>query len=106
MTVQQHTPLVVGGRGIDAAIARDLDAHRRAPAAGFSLIEIMVVMTLMGILVVAGLNTVVLLDRSSRRQALHTSALELAQGKIEELQATTYNPPVSPFLASTLTQTN
>ena len=61
--------------------------------------EIMIVMLLLAILVVAGLSTITLLDRSSRRQALHTSAMELAQGKIEELEALPYNAPAAPFTA-------
>lgn len=68
---------------------------------GFSMVELVVVLFLLGSLVVAALNTMMLLDRSSRRQALHTTALEIAQGKIEELQSTAYNPPLAPFGAGT-----
>ncbi len=76
------------------------------PAAwrGFSIVEITVVVALMAILIVAGLNTITLLDRSSRRQALHTSAMELAQGRLENFQSLAYNPPLAPFGASTTTQ--
>ena len=68
-----------------------------------TIFEILVVLVLMSILIIAGLNTLTLLDRSSRRQALHTSAMELAQGKIEELEAAAYSPPLSPFTAATNT---
>ena len=61
----------------------------------------MFVMFLLGTLVLAALETMKLLDRSSRRQALHTTALEIAQGKIEELQSTAYNPPLAPFGSGT-----
>lgn len=68
------------------------------------MVELIVVLFLLGSLVVAALNTMMLLDRSSRRQALHTTALEIAQGKIEELQSTAYNPPLAPFGAGTSNQ--
>jgi type II secretory pathway pseudopilin PulG len=71
---------------------------------GFSIVEITIVVALMAILILAGLNTITLLDRSSRRQALHTSAMELAQGRLEELQALAYNPPITPFGAAASTQ--
>lgn len=61
-------------------------------------------MMLVLMLIAAGLSTITLLDRSSRRQALHTTALELAQGNIEDLTAMTYSPPLAPFLATTNTQ--
>ncbi|HEY2952873.1 MAG TPA: type II secretion system protein [Verrucomicrobiae bacterium] len=80
-------------------------AARRGRRDGFSLIEIVIVIGLMSILIVAGLSTITLLDRSARRQAVHTTAMELAQGKIEELQSTAYNPPTAPFMASTTIQT-
>ncbi len=76
----------------------------RAFRQGFTLIEVLVVTFLMALLVIAGLNTVNLLDRSTRRQALHTTAMELAQGRIEELHALAYNPPLAPFGAATTTQ--
>jgi hypothetical protein len=31
--------------------------------------------------------------------------MEIAQGKIEELQSTPYNPPIAPFTATTTNQT-
>jgi len=77
------------------------NATRRAQERGFSIAEITITLGLLGILVVAGVNMIMVMNKSSRRQALHTTALEMAQGKLEELRATTYNPPVSPYLAST-----
>jgi len=65
----------------------------------------MVVMILIGLLSISAIDTVTLLDRSSRRQAMHTSAMELAQGRMEELQSTNYNPPLAPFTALITTQT-
>jgi phage tail sheath gpL-like len=38
---------------------------------------------------------------------LHTSALEIAKGRLEELRATAYKPPVVPYCASnTIASTN
>lgn len=72
---------------------------------GFSLVEIVVVLGLIGILVVAVFNMVTVMDRVSRRQGLHTTMLEAAQGRLEEMRATPYNPPVSPYAASNIVQT-
>jgi prepilin-type N-terminal cleavage/methylation domain-containing protein len=72
---------------------------------GFSLVEIVVVLGLIGILVVAVFNMVTVMDRVSRRQGLHTTMLEAAQGRLEEMRATPYNPPVSPYGASNIVQT-
>src|SRR4030095_8083215 len=79
-------------RGV-AATEGDYLCPKRASLRAFSLVETVVVIMLVSILVVAGLSTLTLLDRSSRRQALHTTALELAQGNIEALMAQRYNPP-------------
>src|SRR5580765_3784604 len=72
---------------------------------GFTMIEILMVLVMSGIMILAALSTISLLDRSSRRQALDTGAMELAQGRIEELQSTKYNPPIAPFYATNWTQT-
>jgi len=71
----------------------------------FSLVEIVVVLALIGILVVAVFNMVTMMDRVSRRQGLHTTMLEAAQGRLEEMRATPYNPPLSPYGASNIVQT-
>jgi type II secretory pathway pseudopilin PulG len=92
------------GRGVPAPRNRFFAPSRPQAQSGFTIIETTIVVLMMAILILAGLNTVTLLDRSSRRQALHTSAMELAQGRIEELQALAYNPPLAPFGASATTQ--
>jgi len=84
-----------------------ISANSAAPPCGqaaFSLVEVIVVLGLLGILVVAGFSMIALMDRSARRQGLHTTMLEAAQGKLEEIRATAYNPPVSPFCASNIVQ--
>ncbi len=52
---------------------------------------------LAGILFTAGLDIVTSLQRSAARQALMTSALEVAQGKLEELASVVYEPPLEPL---------
>lgn len=77
-----------------------MEAHRQTGSRGqdgMTIMEVVIVIVLMSILFVAGLSTITLLDRSSRRQALHTTAMELAQGRIEELLSKPYDPHASPF---------
>jgi type II secretory pathway pseudopilin PulG len=69
------------------------------------VVEVVVVLGLIGILVVAVFNMVTVMDRVSRRQGLHTTMLEAAQGRLEEMRATPYNPPVSPYGASNIVLT-
>ena len=70
----------------------------------FTITEVLVTMILLAMLVIAAISAVTMLDRSSRRQATYTTALEVAQGKLDELLATEYNPPKSPFTAANFTQ--
>src|SRR5258705_13310601 len=76
----------------------------KSRSSGFSLVEILFVIGLVSILTIAAFNSVTLLQRSSRRQALHTTAMELAQGKIEELLGTLYAPPLAPYYATNFSQ--
>lgn len=104
MKMQPKQPATWSERGGAAATPGRVGLPRPAAQRGFSIAETTVVVALMAILIVAGLNTITLLDRSSRRQALHTSAMEVAQGRLEGFQSLTYNPPLAPFEASTTTQ--
>ena len=70
----------------------------------FSLVEVVVTMGLVGILVVAAFNMVMMMDRTSRRQGLHTTMLEAVQGRLEEMRSIPYNPPLSPYAASNIVQ--
>ena len=56
--------------------------------------------------VVAGIGAVMLMDRASRSQAQDTTALELAQGELEDFQATAYSPPTAPFTSTNYTRSN
>lgn len=70
----------------------------------FTLVEILVVITLVVMLLIAAVGAITLLDRTSRRQAHYTTALEVAQGKLDELLAKPYNPPNVPFTSANYTE--
>lgn len=78
---------------------------RRCRGAGFTLMEILVVMALLMMLVIAAISALTLLDRSSLRQAQHTTAVEVAQGRLDEILATKYEPPKVPFTSTNYTVT-
>ena len=73
---------------------------------GFTLVEILVVLALLLMLTIAAVSALTLLDRSSARQAQHTTAVEVAQGRLDELLALEYSPPDSPFSSSNYTDTS
>jgi type II secretory pathway pseudopilin PulG len=73
---------------------------------GFTLLEVVIGIAMLLMLIVSAIGAITLLDRASRSQAEDTTALEIAQGKLEEFQATKYNPPVSPFVSSATWTTN
>jgi prepilin-type N-terminal cleavage/methylation domain-containing protein len=72
----------------------------------FTLLEVMVVMAMLLLLIISALGASSLLDRVSRFQAQDTTALEAAQGRLEELQAIQYNPPGVPFTSTNYYTTN
>lgn len=85
------------------------DSIHCAPASGegaFTLVEVMVVSTLVLLLVLASFNTILYINFTSHRIADTTQALSIAQAKIEEIRAATYNPPNAPFTAGTNFITN
>ena len=82
--------------------------HRR-PVSGeqaFTLVEVMVVSTLVLLLVLASFSTILYINFTSHRIADTTQAMSIAQAKIEEIRAATYNPPNAPFTAGTNFITN
>ena len=93
--VKNNTTVCSGKRG----------GYRKAEA-GFNLIEVLIVSGLLMLLASSGFVTLIMMDRSSRRQAETMTAFELAQGKIEELRSTTYAPPTDPFKTTTNVVTN
>jgi|SRR3954469_4296672 prepilin-type N-terminal cleavage/methylation domain-containing protein len=73
---------------------------------GFTLVETMVVMLLVGILLVAGFGALFSMDFCSRRLADYTAATAVVEAKLQDIMAATYNPPNANFGASTIYVTN
>src|SRR5690349_10981812 len=76
------------------------------PAHGFTLIETMVVMLLLGILMVAGFGALYSMDFCSRRLADYTAATATVEAKLQDVLASTYNPPNANFGSTTKYLTN
>jgi type II secretory pathway pseudopilin PulG len=72
----------------------------------FTVMEVLVVMLLLAILIIASAAGIIAMDKSSRRLADYTAAMSVAEAKIQSIRAATYQPPASPFGASTVYLTN
>jgi len=83
-------------------------AFRPAPRAepGFTLVEVMVATLLLGILLIAAFGGLFSMDLCSRRLGDHTAALAIVEARLQNVRAAYYNPPNSPFGASTIYVTN
>src|SRR5262249_20151361 len=88
------------------ASVRQIARRERGGQSGFTLVEVVIGIAMLMMLIVSAIGAISLLDRASRSQSEDTTALEIAQGKLEEYQATKYNPPLSPFLSTTSWVTN
>lgn len=84
----------------------NLQCQRPAARSAFTLLEVLIASGLLLGLVLAGMNAVFVLDKSSRRLAELTSAMALVQGRLEEVRTFDYNPPVAPFVASATVTSN
>ena len=73
---------------------------------GYTLVEVMIVSALLGILMIAVAGSLSTGNVISRRLADYTAAMAVVQAKMEDIRAATYNPPTSPFTASTVILTN
>jgi prepilin-type N-terminal cleavage/methylation domain-containing protein len=82
-----------------AAEKRRVSEVRRGQE-GFTLVEVMVVMGLAGILMVAGMGALFSLDLCSRRTADYNAALAVVEAKIEDIRASTYDAPNSPWVST------
>ena len=75
-------------------------------SSAFTLVEVLVTMVLVLLLIIAGISSLVLMNRSSSRLADYTAAATIVRARVEAFIAATYNPPASPFTASTVRLTN
>jgi len=65
----------------------------------------MIVMVLAGILIVAGMGALFSLDLCSRRTGDYNAALAVVEAKLEDIRASDYAPPNSPWLSAPFTKT-
>lgn len=72
---------------------RPLPPRRPAREAGFSLIELMVALVLLGIGLLSIANLFPMGSRSQLRDRMRTSAADLAQQKMEQLRVVTWSAP-------------
>src|SRR5262245_2420212 len=72
----------------------------------FTLIETMIVMLLLGMLMVAGFGALYSMDFCSRRLADYTAATAVVEAKLQDVMASTYNPPNANFGSTTRYLTN
>ena len=84
----------------------NLQRPRSAARSAFTLLEVLIASGLLLGLVLAGMNAVFVLDKSSRRLAELTSAMALVQGRLEEVRTFDYNPPLAPFVAGATVTSN
>ncbi len=84
----------------------NLQRLRPAARSAFTLLEVLIASGLLLGLVLAGMNAVFVLDKSSRRLAELTSAMALVQGRLEEVRTYDYNPPLAPFVAGATVTSN
>src|SRR5258706_9428863 len=73
---------------------------------GFTLVEVMVTMLLLGILLIAAFGGLFSMDLCSRRLGDYTAAMAVVEAKVQDIRGVYYNPPNSPFGASTIYLTN
>src|SRR6188508_2376659 len=81
--------------------------HRVSHTDGaFTLIETMIVVLLLSALITAVTAGIISMNRGSKRLASYTAALAMAEAKIHDVQAASYNPPVYPFAATNVVISN
>lgn len=78
----------------------------RSGEPGFTLMEVMVSMLLLGILMIAAFGGLFSMDLCSRRLGDYTAAIAIVEAKVQDIRGMNYNPPNSPFKASTVYITN
>ena len=81
-------------------------AELPSPESGFSLVEVMVAMLLLGILLIASFGGLFSMDLCSRRLGDYTAAMAIVEAKLQDLRGINYNPPNFPFNSSTNHITN
>lgn len=78
----------------------------RQSAKGYTLVEVMVFIVLVTLLMGAAVDAICSGNRISHRLSDYTAAMAVVEAKVQDIRAATYNPPTSPFTASTVVLTN
>jgi type II secretory pathway pseudopilin PulG len=81
------------------------DARKRA-AVGFTIVETVLAMALTVLLCISTLGAILEMQYSSKRVADYTSAMAVAEAKVQDIRAVYYNPPNYPFTLGTVYVTN
>ncbi len=95
-----HTVLPIQERTVNLQTS----GHRST--SGYTLVEVMVVVGLLALLIAGAAGAICSGNLISRRVSDYSAALAVVEAKVEDIRAATYNPPTSPFTASTVTLTN
>lgn len=90
MTIRLPNQSQLRGRGEDA----------------LTLIEVSISLALTVMLMIAAFNSLMVIDRNTRRVSEYNSALAIAEATLEQTKTNVYNPPASPFTASAVNTTN
>lgn len=77
----------------------------RRPVHAFTLLEVMVVMTLLMALIIGVAAAVSTGNTASKRLSEYTAAMAVVEAKMNDIRVATYNPPNSPFGSTALTFT-
>jgi type II secretory pathway pseudopilin PulG len=67
---------------------------------GFTVVEIVLTTALLLILVISTLDGILGMQVSAKRTADYTSAMAIAEAKLQDIRAVYYNPPTYPFTYS------
>jgi len=76
-----------------------LYACQENPRRGFTLVEVMITLTLFILMSIGVFGSITTLHNISRRQATYNTVLALVMQEQEAIRSLSYTPPVAPFTA-------
>ena len=85
---------------------RDRTVVHSGTVGGFTIVETVLAMALTVLLCVSTLGAILEMQVSSKRMADYTSAVAVAEAKIQDIRSVPYNPPNYPFTLATVYVTN
>ena len=78
----------------------------QSATAGFTIVETVLAMALTVLLCTSTLAAILEMQFSAKRVADYTSAMAVAEAKVQDIRAVWYNPPNAPFTLGTVYITN